>query len=101
MTGEKWHRRKTAMTHELTFNELVIESQYLLKLQSAKFQKYPVGPSCHSLCVAAPAIKPTYPAGLGLGGSQPMKKPILVSLVLFNYSLKALMLEASTTRWSS
>jgi len=30
-----------------------------------------------------------------------MKKPILVSLVLFNHSLKALVLEASTTRWSS
>jgi len=30
-----------------------------------------------------------------------MKKPILVSLILFNHPLKALMLEAYTTRWSS
>jgi len=30
-----------------------------------------------------------------------MKKPVLVSLVLFNHPLKALMLEASTTLWSS
>jgi len=27
------------MTHELTFNELVVESQYLLKLQSDKITK--------------------------------------------------------------
>jgi len=30
-----------------------------------------------------------------------MKKPILVSLILFKHPLKALMLEASTTPWSS
>ena len=29
------------MTHELTFDELVIESQYLLKLQSGKITKIP------------------------------------------------------------
>ena len=34
MTGEKNGIR--AMMHEFTFNELVAESQYLLKLQSSK-----------------------------------------------------------------
>jgi len=29
------------MTHELTFNKLVAESQYLLKLQSSKITKIP------------------------------------------------------------
>ena len=28
-------------THELTFSELVVESQYLLKLQSGKITKVP------------------------------------------------------------
>jgi len=32
---------------------------------------------------------------------QSMKKPILVSLILLNEPLKALMLVASTARWSS
>jgi len=31
------------MTHELTFNVLIVESQYMLKFQSGKkLQKYPV-----------------------------------------------------------
>jgi len=30
------------MTRELTFNELVVESQYLLKLQSDEITKIPV-----------------------------------------------------------
>jgi len=29
------------MTHEMTFNELLVESQYLLKLQSGKITKIP------------------------------------------------------------
>ena len=29
------------MTHELTLNELVVESRYLLKLQSGKIKKVP------------------------------------------------------------
>ena len=50
-------------------------------------------------CVASPARKPT---GEAKGSAdQSMKKPILVSLILFNHPLKALMLEASTTLWSS
>jgi len=42
----------------------------------------------------------THRGGQG-SADQSMKKPILVSLVLFNHPLKALMLEASTTLWSS
>ena len=41
MTGEKWRRRNRVMTHELTFNELIVESQYLLKLKSSKITKIP------------------------------------------------------------
>jgi len=45
--------------------------------------------------VASPDRKPT---GEAYGSAdQSMKKPILVSLVLFNHPLKALMLEAYTT----
>jgi len=41
MTGE--NGLIGVMTHELTFNELVVESQHLLKLQSIKItKKYPV-----------------------------------------------------------
>jgi len=43
MTSEK--NGMGAMTHELTFNELVEESQGLLKLQSCKIKNTP---SCHS-----------------------------------------------------
>jgi len=42
MNGEK----NGVLTHELTFNELVVESQYLLKLQSGKITKNTL--SCHS-----------------------------------------------------
>jgi len=37
MTGEK--NGIGVMMHELTINELVVERQYLLKLQSEKIQK--------------------------------------------------------------
>jgi len=48
------------------------------------------------------SISPTLLLSLcGLTSQKTQKKPILVSLVLFNYPLKALMLEASTTRLSS
>ena len=40
MTGEK--NGIGVMMHELTINELVVERQYLLKLQSEKIQKCPV-----------------------------------------------------------
>ena len=47
----------------------------------------------------SPCVPPT---GEAYGSAdQSTKKPILVSLVLFNHPLKALMLGASTTRWSS
>jgi len=49
--------------------------------------------------VASPVRKPTREA-LG-SADQSMKKPILVSLILLNEPLKALMLVASNARWSS
>ena len=54
---------------------------------------------CHSPCVASPVRKPTRDAQGS--ADQSMKKPILVSLILLNEPLKALMLVASTGRWSS
>jgi len=56
---------------------------------------------CHSPCVASPVRKPTREAQGS--ADQSMKKPILVSLrpILLNEPLKALMLVASTARWSS
>ena len=54
---------------------------------------------CHSPCVASPVRKPTREAQGS--ADQSMKKPILVSVILLNEPLKALMLVASTARWSS
>jgi len=53
----------------------------------------------HSPRVASPVRKPTREAQGS--ADQSMKKPILVSLILLNEPLKALMLVASTARWSS
>jgi len=44
--------------------------------------------------------QPENPPGR-LGSADQSMKPILVFLILFNHPLKALMLEAFTTRWSS
>ena len=41
---DRW--KNGIMMHELMFNELVVESQYLLKLRSGKITKNT--PSCHS-----------------------------------------------------
>ena len=53
----------------------------------------------HSPCVASPVRKPTREAQGS--ADQSMKKPILASLILHYEPLKALMLVASTARWSS
>ena len=37
------------VTHELTFNELVVESQYLFKMQSGKITKIPGLPQLSAL----------------------------------------------------
>ena len=54
---DRWKNSISVMTHELTFIELVVESQYLLKLQSGKTtKKYPFLSHlnalvrCHSRC---------------------------------------------------
>jgi len=40
MTSEK--NGIGVMTHESTFNDLVVESQYMLELQSGSIKKYPI-----------------------------------------------------------
>jgi len=54
---------------------------------------------CYSPCMASPVRKPT---GEAQGSAdQSMKKPILVSLILFNYPLKALMLWKHLPRYDT
>jgi len=55
--------------------------------------------NCYSPCMASPVRKPT---GEAQGSAdQSMKKPILVSLILFNYPLKALMLWKHLPRYDT